>query len=116
MSINFLTTDPNKLLAAYKKAIDDKHVVTWSYDKAGDFTHTPDQWVNKAWLRPVILDGRLILNILGNKSVVTTRAIYAVYHGRFIESMLSHCDLLFTTAQATALPTNSDVLTESAAA
>jgi hypothetical protein len=32
MSLHFKTDDPGKLLNAYKKAIDDGHVATWSYD------------------------------------------------------------------------------------
>lgn len=108
MAINFDTTNPSGLLAAFKKAIDDKKVVTWSYDKDGDFTHTPEQWRFKAWLRPSIFNGRLIMNFLGNPSETTTKVVYGVYHGRFIESMLSHCDTLFTAGSATAMPTNSD--------
>lgn len=114
MAINFETTDPNKLLAAFKKAIDDKHVVTWAYDKDGDFTHTPDQWKNQAWLRPVVFNGWLTFNFLGHNKVKTTKVVYAVYHGRFIESMLTHCDGLFRAGSATAMPTNSDRVTVAA--
>jgi hypothetical protein len=115
MAINFNTNDPRKLLATFKKAIDDKNVVTWSYDKDGDFTHTPDQWVNQAWLRPVVYEGRLTLNFIGNIKVKTGKALYGVYHGRFIESMLTHCDALFISGGATAMPTNSDNITQNVA-
>jgi hypothetical protein len=108
MAINFETTNPRGLLAAFKKAIDDKHVVTWSYDSDGDFTHTPEQWKFKAWLRPVIYDGYLVMNILGRKEEKMPVAIYSVYHGRFIESMITHCRSLFTNGSATSRPTNSD--------
>jgi hypothetical protein len=108
MAINFETTTPRKLLAAFKKAIDDKHVVTWAYDNDGDFYHTPPQWKDKAWLRPVIFESqRLTLNYL-TRTATTSGPDYAVYHGRFIESMLTHCDELFTSAVATSMPTNSD--------
>jgi hypothetical protein len=110
MAINFDTPDPRKLLAAFKKAIDDGDVVTWSYDNDGDFTHTPDQWKYKAWLRPVIFNGQLIMNFVANNSIPTSTAVYGVYHGRFIESMLTHCDALFRTGAATAMPTNSDIV------
>lgn len=115
MSINFKTQDPYKLLAAFKKAIDDKHVVTWSYDASGDFTHTPPQWINKAWLRPVVYQGQLTFNLLGNKTEITTWEFYGIYHGRFIESMIIHCHSLFETASATATPTNSDIVTSKVA-
>lgn len=114
MAINLDTTDPYKLLASFKKAIDDRHVVTWSYDKDGDFTHTPEQWKNQAWLRPVILNGRLTMNFVGREDIKTSKAIYGVYHGRFIESMLTHCDSLFSIGVATAMPTNSDQITNAA--
>lgn len=114
MAINFDTTDPKKLLAAFKKAIDDNEVVTWSYDKDGDFTHTPEQWKHQAWLRPVIYTGRLTMNFIGNNKAKTTKVVYGVYHGRFIESMLTHCDGLFSVGAATAMPTNSDHITKAA--
>jgi hypothetical protein len=111
MAINFETTDPQKLLSTFKNLIVQKKVLTWTYDSEGDFTHTPDQWAQKAWLRPSILNGRLIMNFLGNKTVTTSSALYGVYHGRFLESMLTHCDTLFSSGSATAMPTNSDHLT-----
>lgn len=116
MAIYFETNDPARLLRTFKKAIDDKHVVTWSYDQDGDFTHTPDQWQNKAWLKPTVEAGRLRMNVVPNKRYVTTKAIYGVYHGRFIESMVTHCQDLFDRATATAKATNSDGITTTAAA
>lgn len=114
MAVNFATSDPKGLLAAFKKAIDQGHVVTWSYDKDGDFTHTPEQWKNQAWLRPSISDGYLIMNFVANNKVKTTKTVYGVYHGRFIESMLTHCDQLFTSGAATAMPTNRDYIQSAA--
>src|SRR4051812_1597208 len=109
MAINFETTTPNKLIADFKKAIDDKHIVTWAYDKDGDFYHTPDQWREAGWLRPTVYEGqRVTMNFLGRTGRKTSKADYGVYHGRFIESMLTHCDKLFTNAIASALPTNRD--------
>jgi len=108
MAIYFMSSDPQKLLGQYKKMIDDKKVETWSYDSDGDFTHTPEQWAYKAWLRPVVESDRLTLYILKRKEENISPAVYAVYHGRFIESMLSHCDQLFSSAQATALAVKGD--------
>jgi len=109
MAIHLKTTTPKKLLAAYKKAIDDGTVDTWSYDSDGDFTHTPDQWIRKAWLRPKIIErNELVFSILAPKEVKLSNIVYAVYHGRFIESMLRHCDPLFSEAFVSALPENSD--------
>lgn len=109
MAIKFKTNTPKKLLAAFKKAIDDGHITTWSYDKDGDFTHTPDQWVKKAWLRPSIIEKeQLVLSIVPPIETEISSEIYAIYHGRFIEAMLRHCDSLFTDAIATATPQGRD--------
>jgi hypothetical protein len=43
MALLFKTNVPQALLNDFKK-IDEGHVVTWSCDRDGDFTHTPDQW------------------------------------------------------------------------
>ena len=102
MAISIRTDTPKALLANIKKAIDDGHVETWSYDEDGDFTHTGLQWKGKAWLRPKVELGALRLGILGQKAVEMTRAVYGVYHGRFIEMVVTHFDDQFTTACATA--------------
>src|SRR5215469_419890 len=99
MAVYFETHTPKKLLEAYKKAIDDGHVTTWAYDKDGDFTHTADQWKRKAWLRPKVVEGKtLVFNVIKPKDETVSSVVYAVYHGRFIESLLAHCDKLFTNA------------------
>ena len=108
--IKIFTNTPNDLLVQIKKAIDERHVVTWSYDKDGDFTHTPDQWSGKAWLRPSVVDGALLFGILGQKDTPLTAEYYGVYHGRFIEMLAAHFDALFSTASATAKPQSPDLV------
>ncbi len=110
MAVYFLTNQPEVLLAEFKKKIDNGHVVTWSYDQQGDFTHTADQWKYLAWLRPVIKQEKLMMCIVKNKKKLLTPAIYGVYHGRFIEGMLTHCDKLFSQGIATAMPTADDLV------
>jgi hypothetical protein len=111
MALNFKTATPKKLLKAFKNAIDQGHIVTWSYDKDGDFTHTTTQWKNLAWFRPTIKEKEsLILNIIKPKDKNITSEVYAIYHGRFIEAMLAHCDSIFTNAITSALPTSNDRL------
>jgi hypothetical protein len=110
MAIHFKSSEPQKLLRAFKKAIDEGHVVTWSYDKDGDFTHTAEQWKFAAWLRPLIKSDRLTLILIKPTNKVISTEVYAIYHGRFIESMLVHCDALFTDAVATAYPSAGDTV------
>lgn len=115
MAINFATTTPKTLLSAFKKAIDDGHVVTWSYDPDGDFTHTTEQWKDQAWMRPAVYNDQLTMNFIINPETdKSPRYLYGVFHGRFIESMLVHCDRLFSRASATALATNADQVATSA--
>ena len=111
MAVRFITNTPNKLLSTFKKAIDDGHVDTWAYDGEGDFTHTPAQWNKRAWLRPSVVDGeKLVFKIIRPQGSTVPTAIYAVYHGRFIESMINHCKQLFTDARATPVPDSGDLV------
>jgi hypothetical protein len=50
----------------------------------------------------VIYDGCLTMNFIGNRGVRTTKPLYGVFHGRFIEAMLTHFDDLFSSGTATA--------------
>ena len=47
---------------------------------------------------------------LAPSGVQMSNTAYGVYHGRFIESMLTHCDKLFTETRATAMPTIDDIV------
>lgn len=108
MAILIKTGNPAALLTAIRKKIDAGKIETWTYDIDGDFTHTPDQWVKKAWLRPKTYAGELRVGILGQKGVKLPSVIYGVYHGRFIEMILTHFDNDFTNAIATAQKTEPD--------
>ncbi len=108
MAIIVKTSDPSGLLRAIYKAIDDKKVETWIYDNDKDFTHAPEQWRNKAWFRPKVYTGELRFGLLGPKDTKMSSVIYGVYHGRFIEMLLSHFDTEFSTATATALKAEPD--------
>ncbi len=109
MAVHLETSTPNKVLSSFKKAIDDGLIVTWSYDKDGDFTHTAQQWKYLAWFRPEVESGKeLTFFIIKPKSKTISSEVYAIYHGRLIESLLVHCDSLFTNAIATAMPSDGD--------
>jgi hypothetical protein len=110
MAIRVATSDANQLLTAIRAGISSGAIQTWSVDSDGDFTHTPDQWRSKAWLRPRIDDKLLVLHILTPKGTKLGRATYAVYHGRFIEMLLDHLDQKFSAAVATAMPEAGDVV------
>lgn len=110
MAILFYTPAAAALLTAIKKEIDAKHIVTWSYDKDGDFTHAHTDWANKAWMRPTIESDKLRLNFLKSKTQTFDWAVYGVYQGRFIESVTTHFHESFTLAAATSKPTAEDIV------
>ena len=110
MAIFIKTTNPDALLKKFKKAIDDKHIVTWVYDQDGDFTHATEQWKDLAWFRPKPTDSDLTMIILCPKNQAISTETYAIYHGRFIEAMLAHFDNSFSSASATALPSSGDII------
>jgi hypothetical protein len=103
------TAKPRALLAAIKEAIDKKKIDTWEYDQDGDFTHKPDQWYKQAWLKPHVQQGLLLFGLIGKKDVAMSTTIYGVYHGRFIEMLLTHFDKDFDTASATSQADTVDV-------
>jgi hypothetical protein len=110
MAVHLLTTGSQTLLSSFKKAIDNGHVVTWSYDTQGDFTHSTPQWKNQAWLRPNAKADRLVFNIIRPQNGKINKEVYGIYHGRMIESMLVHCDTLFTNGFATAKAETDDLV------
>jgi hypothetical protein len=103
-------TTPQQLLAAFKKAIDEKRIVTWSYDKDGDFTHTPTQWHHKAWMRPQTDSGVLNFKIIKPTGGTISWEVYGVYHGRMAESFIVHCHDKFSSVSATSHPSSSDIV------
>jgi hypothetical protein len=102
MAVIVPTARPNTLLASIRKAIDDKKIDTWEYDNDGDFTHKPEQWYQQAWFKPHTQQGVLLFGLIGKKNVKMTKSIYGVYHGRFIEMLLTHFDTEFSNTSATA--------------
>jgi hypothetical protein len=108
MAVRIFSENPRGLLAEVKASIKHGSIDTWSVDADGDFTHTPDQWNNRAWFRPVVSEDKLVFNILAPKSKSISRAVYGIYHGRLIEMFLIHFDREFSRASATALPVTGD--------
>jgi len=115
MSIVVISSNPNELVSAIKEKIDNSSIRTWTYDSEGDFSHSPDQWEYKAWFRPSVMDGKVVFKLIAPINKHLSVQTYGVYHGRFIEMLLSHFDRLFLSASASALPSNGDLVKGSAA-
>jgi hypothetical protein len=115
----FFAIDANVLLNIYGYSDDTREellslangkIDTWSVDSDGDFTHTPPQWKNQAWLRPKFEPGELILSIITPTGKQLATETYAVFHGRFIEMILAHFDRQFEEAKATAMAAEDDIV------
>lgn len=111
MSIIVKTNNPNTLISKIKEYVDDGKIDTWIYDNDGDFTHYVIQWKFHAWIRPIITNENTItFAIIGRNDKKLSVLDYAVYHGRFIEMLLSHFDTDCISIEATPLSTKYDDL------
>lgn len=110
MAVIIHTQKPELLLAAIKKAIDDGTVKTWSYDLDGEFTHTPAQWHDLAWMHPRVYSEKeeLRFGFWEASDGQHPKDLCGVYHGRFIEMLLAHFSDAFSDVTATAKRTEPD--------
>lgn len=110
MTLYVKTSTPQALLNAFNKAIDEEHIVTWSRDASGDYTHVPDQWKHLGWFRPRVDVGQLTMRFIGRNDRNMTKVVYGVYHGRLAEALLTHHDTMFEDIRTSALYTSDDLV------
>jgi len=95
MKIEAFTTLPKQLLAAIDKAISDGNLKTWKIVKDSNgsvlYTHTPEQWNEKALIERQEGKDRVIftINHWSNKPDPSIE-IEGYYWGRFTEILLVH--------------------------
>ena len=111
MAVTVKCSNPQGLLDSIKQAIACGKIDTWLVDADGDFTHTPNQWKHCAWLCPKVSNDELIFHILAPRGKTISAVDYAVYHGRFIEMLLTHFDGNFRLASASSMPSSGDIIT-----
>lgn len=111
MAIIVKTSNPKQLLSDIKKHVEDNKIRTWSFDSDGDFTHDVDQWRYQAWFRPFLESNQLVFGILGRKDKNVSVVDYAVYHGRFVEMLLTHFDMQCNDIISTSKVTSYDSVT-----
>ncbi len=110
MAVRAFTDDPEELLSALKKAIADGVIETWRIDSDGDLAPTSQQWAGRAWMRPKVMEDRLLFNIIASKKEKMSKSLYGVYHGRLIQTLLIHFDSKMRTVSATAFGTSGDII------
>jgi hypothetical protein len=108
MAVRAFTDDPQALLSAIKRGVAEGIVNGWKIDEDGDLTLASEAFANQAWMRPKVLDDRLLFNIVGRQGARMSTHLYAVYHGRLVQMLLNYFDTRLKTATATALPTPAD--------
>lgn len=108
MAVRAYTDHPDALLSAIKKKVASGAITTWVIDGDGDLTHASRQWTQRAWMRPKVLEDRLLFNIIGTEEGKMSKTVYGVYHGRLIQMLLIYFDDMVKTAVATATGTSDD--------
>ncbi len=106
MKIEALTENPQQLVNAINKAITDGTVKTWAIVKNDQsenlYSHTPDQWAEKAMLKPQISNDRTTFFISWwAKNTEPTHEVKGYITGRFTEILLVHFANYFTSLQTT---------------
>jgi hypothetical protein len=117
MAVYFKTGMPNDLLKAFNDRIDQEEpkgqVRTWrKFKKDGNtyYTHTSDEWANKAYFKPVVGDGVLRFNIIKNADFDVSIVAYGYYHGHLTETFLNHFDEKFSEAASSAIARDGDIV------
>lgn len=90
MALYIRTSDPQRLFNSINKAIENRDIVTWSRDDEGDYTIEREQWKFKAWMRPRIESGRLVVAIIQSRKYPLTTELYGIFHGRFVSTIVAH--------------------------
>jgi len=85
-------SNARNFLLIIRKKMDDKNILTWSYDNDLNFHHTPAQWKNMAWLKPTIEEDNSVLKLSLRRlsDTLLDDADRGVFYGRFTEMIISH--------------------------
>ena len=88
-----------------KGKLEKGEIDTWMMDSDGDFTHRPVQWVKRAWFRKSKASSanELVFGLIGREDENMSKGIYAVYHGRFAEMLLTYFDEEIETVEISSL-------------
>jgi hypothetical protein len=118
MSISFGANDPNRLFASFTQAIDNhKHgrpaprIDTWRYvlhQQRYFFTHTSQNWGDKAWLLAAPENGHLVFYVRPFENVRLTRDTYAYYVGHLAETFIRHFPTTMSLGQVTPSASGAD--------
>ena len=89
MSLVVKTPDPEGLLENIKAGNATRKIRTWTCNAKGNFTHSPQQWRDQAWLKPIVRRGCLHFLVL-LPAGEAKQGVAGVYQGRFAEMLQNH--------------------------
>jgi hypothetical protein len=101
MQIDAITTTPQQLINAINKALTDGDLRTWKKVQNSNnetlYTHTPEQWVEKALIKPTAQKDRALFKIKWwDIKEEPSIEIKGYYIGRFTEILMVHFRNYFT--------------------
>ena len=105
MAIIIHTANPDQLLDKIYEAIDNKKADKWVRTADGRLTYGTLLWKNEAFLKPEIWvdDNQLRFGLLKRKDRKhITSKLYALFHVKLMEMLLTHFDNDFKSVTATA--------------
>ena len=110
MTIFVKTSSPGMLVDSIREKIKSQTIKTWTVDEDGDMTHAAEQWKYNAWIRTKIEPGlsRVVFYIICRNDRNLSVSDYAIYHGRFVEMLLTHFDKDCQSIEVTALASKYD--------
>jgi hypothetical protein len=116
MSIYFLSPDPKRLLDSFTDAIGNSsshRITTWRMiqNPKGEFyTHTSDQWKDRAWLKPDDTEnGRLAFYVKRfNGIILFNQEVFTYYQDHLEETFSRHFSGQFSEVHATLNPAGED--------
>ena len=106
MKIDALTNTPQQIVDAINKAIKDGDLKTWKRvendKKETLYSHTPEQWDEKAMVKPNVHKDRTTFTITWwSKNEEPSLEVKGYILGRFTEILLVHFQAYFTKLETT---------------
>jgi hypothetical protein len=105
MKIEVFTSKGKELVAAIDKEIANKAIVTWRIIKSTKevlyYTHTPDQWDNKAIIGRDVKTDRVEFLVTGWDKALPSENTKGYYAGRFAEILMVHMRDYFSKLEIT---------------
>src|SRR6266496_3320238 len=109
MAVTIDVTNPTALLRAIIAKVDQQAVVGWMSD-GESFTLTAPEWSSKAWLRPFPQTEQLVLGLVPSEGQEMSKELYAAYHGRLVEMLLTHFSDMMNAVEVTVGITYPDLM------